>query len=200
MDSAEKLWAEAARSGFVTVDGVRYSLAYVLANGLPVPDSVREGAELLESAILERVRNCPDQKIVVAGYSQGSWVVRVALDALSRRDDWPQVSERISGVGLLADPYNVLARPGLPRNLVNSGRTFTICLPGDPVCNDPRRIGDCAPDATEERCVHLRYARDTDPAIGTTPVRQVSLFLDISLRDLRPNLPPAVGVPSNPLT
>jgi Cutinase len=198
-DMVEKLWEELQKNGSATVDGVTVTMAEALANGLPIPDSVREGADLLEKAILDRVNSCPDQKIVLAGYSQGSWVIRVALDALSHRSDWSEVSDKISGVGLLADPYNVIARPALPKSLVDAGRTQTVCLPGDPVCKDPQKIGDCAPNATVERCEHLRYALDNDPTTGSTPVNEISLFLDLSLRDLHPTFPPAIGVPSNPL-
>lgn len=205
-DSVEKLFFDLVKNGGVNVNGVRRTATQVVAEGLPIPDSVREGAANLEADLLAQVRAChgQNQKIVLSGYSQGSWVIRVALDALKRDhpDDWPAIRDSISGIGLIADPNNALARPSIPSEL-DQGKTYRVCLTGDAVCGDPftTPIGNvnCL-IVLDPFCPHVRYGTEsTGPATVGTAVQEVSLFLQLSLRNLSTRIPSAVGVPSNPL-
>ncbi|MFI1036072.1 cutinase family protein, partial [Streptomyces sp. NPDC020951] len=61
----------------VTAVGVQ-----IAVTGLKTPDSVAKGAARLQQDLRDRVHACPTQKIVLAGYSQGAWAIRVALDKL----------------------------------------------------------------------------------------------------------------------
>ncbi|WP_328455351.1 cutinase family protein [Streptomyces sp. NBC_00386] len=203
-DSAEKLFFDLVRNGGVTVNGVALTAAEVVKNGFPIPDSVREGAANLEADLLAQVRAChgQNQKIVLAGYSQGNWVIRVALDAFKRDhpDEWPDIVSSISGIGLVADPYNPLARPSLPAEL-DKGQTIRACLPDDAVCNDPFTVptGDVNCIITFSiLCPHVRYGTEpTVPRSEKSAILEISSSLQLGL--LSPKIPGAVGVPSNPL-
>ncbi|WP_344365658.1 cutinase family protein, partial [Arthrobacter humicola] len=64
--------------------------------------SAWQGTMLLVSQINSAISECPQQSIVLAGYSQGAWVIHSALLYLNVVS--PSVLNRIKSVGLLADP------------------------------------------------------------------------------------------------
>jgi hypothetical protein len=179
---------------------VALTAAEVAKNGFPVPDSVREGAANLEADLLAQVRAChgQTQKIVLAGYSQGNWVIRVALDALKRDhpDEWPDIVSSISGIGLVADPYNPLARPSLPAEL-DKGQTVRVCLPDDAVCNDPFTVptGDVNCIITFNiLCPQVRYGTEpTVPGSNKSAIQEISSSLQLGL--LSPKIPGQLGCP-----
>ncbi|MFF8431072.1 cutinase family protein [Streptomyces sp. NPDC016566] len=143
--------------------------------------SLRGGVEQLEGDIVTRATECSTQKIVLTGYSQGAWVIRMALDALSHRPDWNEVKDRISGIGLLADPFNDFFGPKLP---AGTGPTFTVCAPEDPVCNNPFTTPHrdrCFPNLTI-LCPHLRYGTETTVGTnGRTGTQALADFLSKKL-------------------
>ncbi|MEU1216377.1 cutinase family protein [Streptomyces sp. NPDC005790] len=94
--------------------------------GLKVPDSTEFGAIQLAYIVRSQAEACPDQKIFLAGYSQGALVVRAALHLLS-----PDIRARINGIAFFGDPAWV--GPTLPSDL--TGRTTSQCAKNDPVCD-----------------------------------------------------------------
>ena len=48
-------------------------------------------------------KHCPNQQIVIAGYSQGAWVVHDALNVLEQEDPAAISPDRVAGVVLVAD-------------------------------------------------------------------------------------------------
>lgn len=173
-----KHWLDALAGG----PGAARIAADLKENGFPVPDSVERGAEGLEMDIVNRVTACPNQKILLTGYSQGAWVIRLALDRLQHRTekpDWETIRSKIAGIGLLADPFNDFFKPELPPDVV--GRTLKICDSEDPVCNDltkTPRNERCLSDPPTILCPHFRYG--TEVAAGTggkTGVQAITDFL-----------------------
>ncbi|PWD52038.1 hypothetical protein C8046_16695 [Serinibacter arcticus] len=62
-------------------------------------ESVQTGADNLIETLDDQYVRCPDQQVVLAGYSQGAWVIHLAL---ARRGN--HATSQISGVALIADP------------------------------------------------------------------------------------------------
>ncbi|MEU2857541.1 cutinase family protein, partial [Streptomyces mirabilis] len=94
-----------------------------------VPESTTAGAKHLRDEILKHAA-C-NQKILLAGYSQGAVVVREAVNMLP-----PDIQDKISGIALFADPVSLAgARIGakLPRDLAQ--RTISQCNEFDPICD-----------------------------------------------------------------
>ncbi len=63
-------------------------------------DSIWNGVNLLRTVVRDQAAACPDQRFVLAGYSQGASVIHLALVSLSARD-------RVLGMALIADPAKV---------------------------------------------------------------------------------------------
>ncbi|MET8331754.1 cutinase family protein [Streptomyces sp. NPDC005181] len=62
-------------------------------------EEVINGAIALNNQLTERYRACPNEHFVLAGYSEGAWVIHLYLKNLGTR-----VLDRIAGVALLGDP------------------------------------------------------------------------------------------------
>jgi hypothetical protein len=67
-------------------------------------DSVYDGANLLVEMIVDESIHCPSQDIVLAGYSQGSLVIHIALRKLANSAPWLIAANHLRAVALLADP------------------------------------------------------------------------------------------------
>ncbi|MFH8736781.1 cutinase family protein [Streptomyces sp. NPDC017964] len=169
-----KYWRLADGSRAQAAEAARNLTAWALRFG----DSLRGGSEQLQGDIITRVAQCPNQKIVLTGYSQGAWVIRKALDALSHLPNWNQIKDSISGIGFVADPDHLLAPPELPKGLED--RTSGVCAPDDPVCNPPFTAAHserCFPELTI-LCSHLRYGTESTPQTEPkTGVQAVTDFL-----------------------
>jgi alpha-beta hydrolase superfamily lysophospholipase len=136
--------------------------------------SALRGADLLVQAIERQVATCREQgrnqKIVLAGYSQGALAILLALDRLS-----DEALARISAIVLIAPPViapGVLDVPDVPEELRE--RTARYCLPGDPVCRpdarlDELRTGDCA--ELRPACTHLHYSQPPSPGVPSETER-----------------------------
>ncbi|MFE5369265.1 cutinase family protein [Streptomyces mirabilis] len=133
------------------------------STGPIVPESTEAGATLLAREILKHAA-CKDQKILLAGYSQGGVVVREALKQLPA-----DVLNKISGIALFGDPKRVGAKlNSLPVDL--SQRTISQCGKDDPICDESMPIATrvaavvgCGLNAPPELCLHFSYqggARD----------------------------------------
>jgi hypothetical protein len=144
----------------------------------------------LEADLLAKVGHCHgrNQKIVLSGYSQGAWVIRVALAALKagHPDKWADARDSISGIGFVADPYNKFFKPQLPEEF-GLGKSYSDCLPGDPICNDPRTtlkgVSDCK-FGKALSCPHLLYGiTDIGKVPGKTAIQDVAAFLQRGLKN-----------------
>ncbi|WP_392748926.1 cutinase family protein [Streptomyces sp. LN590] len=132
--------------------------------------------------IRNRVAQCPHQKIILSGYSQGAWVIRMALQALKQQPDvnWSEIEGAIAGIGLIADPYNKIFMPPVPEEL--ESRTFKVCLPGDVVCNNPvDNYPSPKCDPFTILCPHVRYGTEQG-AGGRTKIQEVADFLRTRLQ------------------
>lgn len=116
---------------------------------------IKEGTAAAMRRIEAQTARCPDQRIVLAGFSQGAMVMhRVAVEI--PRQFGPQVANRVDGVVLLADGYRLRnaketilgsaprlrsgiagALPGGPGRIsapvVNN--TWSVCVRNDLVCD-----------------------------------------------------------------
>jgi hypothetical protein len=66
--------------------------------------SVYDGASLLVEMIVDESIHCPSQDIVLAGYSQGSLVINIALKKLASWAPGIIAADHLRAVALLADP------------------------------------------------------------------------------------------------
>lgn len=117
-----------------------------------------DGATRLISAVQTAHRDCPSQRIVIGGYSQGSWAIHAALDYLDSVDS--DLVAAISAVALVADPL----------------RTATTALPSV--------TGGAAGDgiaATALGSAALGYAQWAQEIVGGAD----PLFADIAMNTLR---------------
>ena len=132
-------------------------------------DSVYEGIDAMEDLLVSHAANCPTQKFVLAGYSQGAIAVHVAMVRL--KASHPSILNRILGVGLVADPAKIAngnetiwedayfpADPGSgiddaegvwtkftwgengPIPSAVTGRTLSLCYNKDVVCAPPIQV------------------------------------------------------------
>ncbi|MFF7647000.1 cutinase family protein [Streptomyces canus] len=128
--------------------------------GVPYPakldlsyrDSVSQGVAMTV-AILTAHAKCTDEKILLAGYSQGAEVVRRALASVS-----PEIRARVSGIALFGDPTrDEKDRPNGP-SARSLGVSFSSYCNGlDPVCStrDLKRVYACA--TGDVNCTHFKY-------------------------------------------
>lgn len=131
----------------------------------------------MDSAVAQielAVKACPNQRLVLAGYSQGAWVLGDVLGRLSL-----QAQQRIAAVALFGDPLFVRSPPttvgGAPSRVgvlaTQAPRTPYIparfgaltrsyCRIHDPVCNYQKRyLALCSlPFNLGSACEHFHYA------------------------------------------
>jgi hypothetical protein len=146
--------------------------------------SVRDGITELDLLLHTRAADCPTQRIVLFGYSQGALVVNRELIALQRADY--ALLQRVAAVGLIADParlgssrFNrsgagfasrklngiaVSVKKAAKRDLptVLSGRAQSVCLDDDLVCAYRAGRSVVNPGAT-----HAVYKSSLAAEVGT---------------------------------
>lgn len=83
---------------------------------------------------------CPNTKVVLGGYSQGSMVVHNAMSRLS--------SGKVAGAVLFGDPFKVEAV-----SHIASANVKEFCAAGDPVCENGVNV-----------LAHLSYGSDATEA------------------------------------
>lgn len=118
--------------------------------------SLQGGRERVKEAI-EQQAACPNnQRILLAGYSQGALAITQALNDLDREGF---DLSRISGVTLLGSP-GVYLGANVPPELRTGNQTFQNCLRNDPVC-DPTAVAEFLQPCLnlEDTCTHLDYVR-----------------------------------------
>lgn len=119
------------------------SFGLVLLNG-QYDESVRLGAESLQTLLGAASVACPETHIVLVGYSQGAQVIKIALAD-------PPPASRIAAVAMLADPTREPSQRGVVRlggrtglrggsfdQILLPGRlrpiTVDVCAPEDSIC------------------------------------------------------------------
>ncbi|KAM0477461.1 hypothetical protein ACHAPX_005773 [Trichoderma viride] len=105
--------------------------------------AVQPGIDLA-TQITSVTQSCPNTKLVVGGYSQGSLVVHNAVGHLDAA-----TASKISAVVLFGDPRDGQALPN-----VDASKVLTVCHAGDNICAG----GDII------LLPHLTYAEDADTA------------------------------------
>jgi cutinase len=86
--------------------------------------------------IQNTVASCPNTKIVLGGYSQGSTVIDLATTAMPA-----SVANHVAAVALFGEPssgFSSMLWGGQPLPTINplyAGKTMSLCAPDDPICS-----------------------------------------------------------------
>jgi cutinase-like protein len=99
-------------------------------------NSASIGSDDASGHIQGTVANCPNTKIVLGGYSQGSTVIDLATQAMPA-----PVAGHVAAVALFGEPtsqFSSMLWGGQPLPTINpvySGKTISLCAPDDPICS-----------------------------------------------------------------
>ena len=99
-------------------------------------NSAYAGANDASTHIQSTVASCPNTKIVLGGYSQGSTVIDLATTQMP-----PSVADHVAAVALFGEPssgFSTMLWGGQPLPTINplySGKTLSLCAPDDPICS-----------------------------------------------------------------
>jgi cutinase len=94
------------------------------------------GSEDASGHIQGTVASCPNTKLVLGGYSQGSTVIDLATGAMP-----PSVADHVAAVALFGEPtsqFSSMLWGGQPLPTINplySAKTISLCAPDDPICS-----------------------------------------------------------------
>ena len=121
-------------------------------------NSAPAGSNDASAHIQGTVANCPNTKIVLGGYSQGSTVIDLATQAMPA-----PVAGHVAAIALFGEPTSQFSSAlwgGQPLPAINpvySGKTISLCAPDDPICSSGGNI-----------MAHVSYIQDgmTDQAAG----------------------------------
>jgi len=132
---------ERAFPGQVAAQGVKYpaSIPGYLAKG------DRGGGSLQGKLAMEALRNCPNTKIILSGYSQGGYLVHHAAQTLDAKTTASTMA-LIFGDPLFKKPVGRIPR----------SRTLIICHPGDSICGEGIVI----------KSEHLTYSGDSQQVVA----------------------------------
>jgi len=133
-----------------------YGVNYPASNDWPTgADGVRDAAAHVNSM----AANCPDTKMVLAGYSQGAAVMGfVTSDAVPDGIDpgtvpkplQPEVANHVAAVVLFGEPnvraMNFLGEPPVLIGRHYNDKTIKVCAPDDAVCSDGLEFAAHTPD------------------------------------------------------
>ena len=99
-------------------------------------NSAYAGANDASAHIQGTVASCPNTKIVLGGYSQGSTVIDLATTQMP-----PSVADHVAAVALFGEPssgFSTMLWGGQPLPTINpayGGKTLSLCAPDDPICS-----------------------------------------------------------------
>jgi cutinase len=99
-------------------------------------NSAPAGANDASAHIQGIVASCPNTKIVLGGYSQGSTVIDLATTQMP-----PSVADHVAAVALFGEPssgFSTMLWGGQPLPTINplyAGKTLSLCAPDDPICS-----------------------------------------------------------------
>jgi cutinase len=94
------------------------------------------GAGDARAHVQSTIANCPNTKIVLAGYSQGAAVIDTVTEELP-----PEVASHVAAVAVFGNPRSNLARTlgrgQLPEiSPLYRPKTIDLCAPDDPICSE----------------------------------------------------------------
>lgn len=98
-------------------------------------NSATMGSNDASTHIQDTVASCPNSKIVLGGYSQGSTVIDLATTAMP-----PSVADHVAAVALFGEPssgFSSMLWGGQPLPTISSlygPKTISLCAPDDPIC------------------------------------------------------------------
>jgi cutinase len=99
-------------------------------------NSATAGSNDAGAHIQDTVASCPNTKIVLGGYSQGSTVIDLATN------DMPApVADHVAAVALFGEPssgFSTMLWGGQPLPTISplyAGKTLSLCTPDDPICS-----------------------------------------------------------------
>ncbi|THV47036.1 hypothetical protein BGAL_0340g00060 [Botrytis galanthina] len=112
--------------------GIAVGAGNMAAQGVPYPADIpgflaggdAAGSKMMAQMISTAVTNCPDSKIVMAGYSQGGQLVHNAAKMLPAA-----TMAKVSSAIIFGDPNN-----GSPVAGASAANTKVICHTGDNIC------------------------------------------------------------------
>jgi cutinase len=99
-------------------------------------NSAPAGASDASAHIQDVVANCPNSKIVLGGYSQGSTVIDLATNALPA-----SAANHVAAVALFGEPtsqFSSMLWGGQPLPTINpayGSKVTSLCAPDDPICS-----------------------------------------------------------------
>ncbi|OJZ74711.1 cutinase family protein [Mycobacterium paraffinicum] len=99
-------------------------------------NSANAGSNDASAHIQDTVASCPNSRIVLGGYSQGSTVIDLATNAMP-----PSVADHVAAVALFGEPssgFSSMLWGGQPLPTINpayGSKTISLCAPDDPICS-----------------------------------------------------------------
>ncbi|MGH3967420.1 MAG: cutinase family protein [Mycobacterium sp.] len=99
-------------------------------------NSATAGANDAAAHIQDTVASCPNTKLVLGGYSQGSTVIDLATNQMP-----PPVADHVAAVTLFGEPtsgFSSMLWGGQPLPTINPAygpKTISLCAPDDPICS-----------------------------------------------------------------
>jgi cutinase-like protein len=99
-------------------------------------NSAPSGANDASAHIQDTVASCPNSKIVLGGYSQGSTVIDLATAAMPAT-----VADHVAAVALFGEPssgFSTMLWGGQPLPTISppyAAKTISLCAPDDPICS-----------------------------------------------------------------
>ena len=99
-------------------------------------NSASAGSNDASAHIQATVASCPNTRIVLGGYSQGSTVIDLATSAMPA-----PVADHVAAVALFGEPssgFSTMLWGGQPLPTINplyAGKTLSLCAPDDPICS-----------------------------------------------------------------
>lgn len=99
-------------------------------------NSANAGANDASTHIQDVIASCPNSRIVLGGYSQGSTVIDLATNALP-----PSAATHVAAVALFGEPtsqFSTMLWGGQPLPTINpayGAKVTSLCAPDDPICS-----------------------------------------------------------------
>jgi cutinase len=111
-----------------------YAVNYPASGDLDRSSS--DGADDARELVQSTIANCPNTKIVLAGYSQGAAVADLTTERLP-----PEAANHVAAVALFGNPESThaskLVGGPLPTlNPIYRPKTIDLCVPNDPICSE----------------------------------------------------------------
>ena len=99
-------------------------------------NSASAGSDDASAHIQDTVASCPNTRVVLGGYSQGSTVIDLATSAMPA-----PVADHVAAVALFGEPtsgFSSMLWGGQPLPTIGpqyASKTISLCAPDDPICS-----------------------------------------------------------------